>query len=211
MSVAAITVPPMSGTVITGEYDGGMVRWEPDSRGRLEQAALALYGERGFENTTVAEIAARAGLTERTFFRYFADKREVLFSGAGMLQEVLVSGVVSAADAVSPIDAVIVALEAAGAVLEQRREIAQVRQCIIAANTELQERELIKLATLASALADALGQRGVPGLEAALTAEAGIAVFKVGFERWVDTDNRRSLPELIRDSLDVLKTVTASR
>jgi AcrR family transcriptional regulator len=209
MSVAAITVPPMSGTVITDEYDGGMVRWEPDSRGRLEQAALALYGERGFENTTVAEIAARAGLTERTFFRYFADKREVLFSGAGMLQEVLVSTVVSAPDAASPIDAVIVALEAAGARLEERRESSRVRQSIIAANTELQERELIKLATLAAALADALGRRGVPGLEAALTAEAGIAVFKVGFERWIDERNRRPLPELIRDSLDVLKTVTA--
>jgi AcrR family transcriptional regulator len=200
----------MSGTVITGEYDGRMVRWEPDSRGRLEQAALALYGERGFENTTVAEIAARAGLTERTFFRYFADKREVLFSGAGVLQEVLVSTVVSAPDATAPIDAVIVALEAAGARLEERRESARVRQSIIAANTELQERELIKLATLAAALADALGRRGVPGLEAALTAEAGIAVFKVGFEQWVDESNRRSLPELIRDSLDVLKTVTAS-
>ena len=60
-----------------------MSRWEPDARGRLEKAALALYGERGFENTTVAEIADRAGLTERTFFRYFTDKREVLFAGAG--------------------------------------------------------------------------------------------------------------------------------
>jgi AcrR family transcriptional regulator len=201
----------MSGTVITHEYDGGMVRWEPDSRGRLEQAALALYGERGFENTTVAEIAARAGLTERTFYRYFTDKREVLFSGGGLLQEVLVTTIATAPETASPIDAVIVALEAAGALLEERRDIARVRQSIIAANTELQERELIKLATLAAALADALGRRGVPPLEAALTAEAGIAVFKVGFERWVDKSNRRSLPELIRDSLEVLKTVTASR
>ncbi|HEX3840704.1 MAG TPA: TetR family transcriptional regulator [Acidimicrobiales bacterium] len=188
-----------------------MVRWEPDSRGRLEQAALALYGERGFENTTVAEIAARAGLTERTFYRYFTDKREVLFSGGGLLQEVLVTTIATAPETASPIDAVIVALEAAGALLEERRDIARVRQSIIAANTELQERELIKLATLAAALADALGRRGVPPLEAALTAEAGIAVFKVGFERWVDKSNRRSLPELIRDSLEVLKTVTASR
>ena len=97
MSVTVITLAGMSVTVI--RYDRRMVRWEGDSRGRLEQAALALYGERGFDNTTVAEIAARAGLTERTFFRYFADKREVLFGGAGALQELLVSAVASAPDA----------------------------------------------------------------------------------------------------------------
>src|SRR3981081_1573852 len=99
-----------------------MTRWEPDSRGRLEQAALALYGERGFENTTVAEIAARAGLTERTFFRYFADKREVLFWGAGALQELLVSAVASAPDGIPPIVAIATALETAGALLQERRE-----------------------------------------------------------------------------------------
>ena len=101
-----------------------MTRWKPDSRGRLEQAALALFGERGFEKTTVAEIAARAGLTERTFFRYFADKREVLFSGAGTLQEVLVSAVASAPDSAAPIDAVAAGLEAAGAALQERRAFA---------------------------------------------------------------------------------------
>jgi AcrR family transcriptional regulator len=127
----------MSAAVII-EYDRRMARWEPDSRGRLEQAALALYGERGFENTTVAEIAARAGLTERTFFRYFADKREVLFWGAGALQELLVSAVASAPDSASPIDAVAAALEAAGALLQERREFARQRQSVIAANTELQ-------------------------------------------------------------------------
>ena len=63
-----------------------MGRWEPDARGRLVKAAMELYGERGFEQTTVAEIAERAGLTERTFFRHFADKREVLFAGAGALR-----------------------------------------------------------------------------------------------------------------------------
>src|SRR5580658_7988679 len=114
-----------------------MTRWEPDGRGRLEQAALALYGERGFDNTTVAEIAERAGLTERTFFRYFADKREVLFWGAGALEELLVSVVADAPDAATPIDAVVTALEAAGAMLEERREPARQRQAVIAANAEL--------------------------------------------------------------------------
>ena len=144
----------MSVAVIT--YDHGMSRWEPNARGRLEQAALELYGERGFEQTTVAEIAARAGLTERTFFRHFADKREVLFGGAGALQELLVSTVASAPDSAAPIDAVAAALEAAGAVLQERRDYARQRQAIIAANAELQERELIKLASLAAAIADAL-------------------------------------------------------
>src|ERR1700693_5977609 len=99
-----------------------MGRWKPDGLGRLEEAALALFGERGFENTTVAEIAARAGLTERTFFRYFADKREVLFWGAAALQDLLVSTVIDAPASAAPIDAVARALEAAGAVLQERRE-----------------------------------------------------------------------------------------
>jgi len=189
-------------------YDARM-RWEPNARGRLELAALALYGERGFENTTVAEIAARAGLTERTFFRHFADKREVLFSGADALQELLVSGVAAALDSVAPIDAVGAALEAAGALLQQRREYAQQRQAIIAANQELRERELIKLASLALAIAETLRQRGVGDPAAGLTAEAGIAAFRVAFERWVPEANQRDLPELIRDSLCQLKAVTA--
>ena len=192
-------------------YDSQMTRWQPNGRGRLEQAALALYGERGFENTTVAEIAARAGLTERTFFRHYADKREVLFSGADALQELLVSNVAGAPGSIAPIDAVGAALEAAGALLQQRREYARQRQAIIAANTELQERELIKLASLASATADTLRRRGVSDPAASLTAEAGIAVFKIAFERWVQETNQRDLPELIRDSLDELKAVTAGK
>ena len=188
-----------------------MARWEPDSRGRLEQAALALYGERGFENTTVAEIAARAGLTERTFFRHFADKREVLFWGAGTLQELLVSAVASAPESAAPIEAVAAALEAAGALLQERRESARQRQTVIAANAELRERELIKLASLASALADTLRQRGVGDTAASLTAEAGIAVFKIAFERWVNESNQRDLSQLIRESLDELKALTAGK
>jgi AcrR family transcriptional regulator len=190
---------------------GGMSRWEPNARGRLEQAALELYIERGFEQTTVAEIAKRAGLTERTFFRHYADKREVLFPGAGSLQELLVSTLASAPDSTAPIDAIAAALEAAGALLQERRESARQRQTVIAANAELQERELIKLASLASALADALRRRGVTDLAASLTAEAGIAVFKIAFERWISETNQRDLPQLIRESLDELKAVTAGR
>src|SRR6266516_637934 len=199
----------MSAAVVT--YDRGMGRWEPDARGRLEQAALALYGERGFEQTTVAEIARRAGLTERTFFRHFADKREVLFAGAGTLQEFLVSAVADAPDSAASIDAVAAALGAAGALLQERREYARQRQAVIAANAELRERELIKLASLASALAGALRRRGISDPAASLGAEAGIAVFKVAFERWINETSQRDLPQLIRESLDELKAVTAGK
>lgn len=209
MSRGVISVAAMSLGAIG--YDRRMVRWQPGSRERLEQAALALYGERGFENTTVAEIAARAGLTKRTFFRYFADKREVLFWGAGTLQDLLVSTVADAPDSIAPIDSVAAALQAAGAQLQERRESARRRQIVIAANAELQERELIKLASLSAALADTLRLRGVSEPAASLTAEAGIAVFKIAFALWIDEANQREFGQLIRESLEELKAVTAGR
>ena len=186
-----------------------MGRWEPDARGRLERAALALYGERGFEQSTVAEIAGRAGLTERTFFRYFADKREVLFWGAGALQETLVSIVADAPDSAAPLDAVAKALEAAGAALQERRESARQRQSVIDANEELRERELIKLRSLASALGGALRRRGVREPAASLAAEAGIAVFKIAFDLWINDARQRELPLIIRECFGELKAVTA--
>ena len=185
-----------------------MGRWEPNARGRLEQAALELYGEHGFEQTTVAEIAKRAGLTERTFFRHFADKREVLFAGSSSLRDILVNAVSEAPTSTTPIDAIIGALEAAGTLMQERRDHSQQRQAVINANPELQERELVKLATLASAIAEALTQRGVPALTASVTAEAGIAVFKVAFEAWISGPGEKSLPEHIRMSFAELKTVT---
>jgi AcrR family transcriptional regulator len=186
-----------------------MSRWEPNARGRLAQAALKLYGERGFEQTTAAEIAARAGLTERTFFRHFADKREVLFWGAAELQDRLVNAVVSAPEPAAPIDAIAAALAAAAELFQGRREGSRQRQAIITANAELRERELIKLATLAAALAGALRSRGTGEPAASLAAEAGIGVFKVAFERWVGDSAPDDLALIMRESLDQLKTVTA--
>ncbi len=196
----------MTATDIT--YYWAMVRWKPDSRGRLQQAALALYGERGFENTTVAEIAERAGLTERTFFRHFADKREVLFAGGEVLQDAVVSAVADAPDSLAPIDAVAAGLEAAGDQLPERPEMSRQRQAIIAANPDLQERELIKLASLSTALADALRERGLSEPDANLSAEIGIAVFKIAFERWIDEANDRDFSQLVRECLDELQTLT---
>jgi AcrR family transcriptional regulator len=186
-----------------------MSRWEPNARGRLEQAAMELYVERGFEQTTVAEIAKRAGLTERTFFRHFADKREVLFWGAGELQELLVRTLASAPESAASIGAVAAAIEAVDAVFSERREFSRQRQRVIAANVELQERELIKLATLSAALADVLRRRGVADPAAELAAEAGIAVFKITFQRWVDPANHQDFGSLVRESLAELKAVTA--
>jgi AcrR family transcriptional regulator len=176
----------------------------------LTKAAFELYGERGFEQTTVAEIAERAGLTERTFFRHFADKREVLFAGAGALNELLVSTVAEAPDRLTPIEAAAAGVEAAGALLQEGRAFSKQRQAIIAASPELQERELIKLAALATALADALRARGVKDPVASLAAEAAITAFKVAFGRWVSEDDQPDLPRLIRESLDELRAVTAS-
>jgi AcrR family transcriptional regulator len=185
-----------------------MSRWEPNGRGRLEQAAMELYAERGFETTTVADIAERAGLTERSFFRHFADKREVLFSGAPMLREFLVRQVDEAPESLSPIEAIVAALDAtATTIFKDRREFARARQAIIAANPELQERELIKLATLASALADALRRRGVTDPAASLAAEAGMAIFKVAFERWTTGPRKRTLADAIQESLNELQSV----
>jgi AcrR family transcriptional regulator len=188
-----------------------MTRWEPDASGRLQQAALELYRERGYDQTTVTEIAKRAGLTERTFFRYFADKREVLFHGAGLLQERLVKGIKDAPDGLAPLDVVGTALDAAAEPFEEAGDFVRARQAIISANPELRERELIKLATLSAALADALRERGVPDPVASLAAEAGIAVFKVAFQRWTGPAGGSgvSLAETIRQSLADLKAATA--
>jgi AcrR family transcriptional regulator len=187
-----------------------MTRWEPDSRGRLEQAAFALYGERGFEDTTVAEIAERAGLTERTFFRHFADKRDVLFGGAAALQDLFVDTVRDAPPNASPIEATRLALDAAGALFQHRRDRARQRHAIITASAELRERELIKLATLSSAVAAALRERGVLEPTASLTGEVAITIFKVGFDRWVAPLEQRSLTDLMHDLFDELRAVTAA-
>ena len=187
-----------------------MGRWQPDSRGRLQEAALALYSERGFDQTTAAQIAARAGLTERTFFRHFADKREVLFGGSAILQERIVAGVAGAPAADGPLDAVSQGLDAAATMLgDSRRDLSHQRQAVIAANPELHERELAKLADYAAAVAAALRQRGVSEPQATLAAEAGMTVLRVAVERWASKDDGRDLATIMRDSVADLRAVTA--
>ena len=172
------------------------------------EAALELFAERGFQPTTAAEIAERAGLTKRTFFRYFTDKREVLFAGGEQFQAVFLNSLATVPADAAPLDAIAVSLEAAGAELQERLEFARRRAAVIAANPELQERELVKLATIAQALAGALRERGVPEPAASLSAETGIAVFRIAFERWVADPGTPGLPELIRESLGELRALT---
>jgi AcrR family transcriptional regulator len=197
-----------------------MARWEPNGRGRLVQAALELFVERGFEQATVADIARRAGLTERTFFRHFADKREVLFWGQGELRDLIVETVAAAPGSAAPIDVVAAAYEAAGGMLQEHRDFSRQRQAVIAATPELQERELIKLSSLAAAVAGALRERGVPDQAASLAAEAGTTVFRIAFERWVsapgepggpDENGEPDLARFIRESLDELRVVTGGK
>jgi AcrR family transcriptional regulator len=205
MSATVIRLALMSVTVIT--YAVIMVRWEPDARGRLGKAAFELFLERGFEQVTVAEIAERAGLTERTFFRYFADKREVLFAGSQAFQDLFVASVENAPESAVPIDAIGAALYTqAGQFMEHEAAVRR-RQAIIAAHPELRERELIKLATVAAAVADTLRRRGVGEPSASLTAEAGMAVFKIAFERWIADPAGPDLDQVIRESLAELKVV----
>lgn len=177
-----------------------MVRWQPDAQGRLTRAALELYAERGFERTTVADIATRAGVTERTFFRHFRDKREVLFDGSATLQERVVGGVLAAPGHVGALEAMRVGLEAAAPIFDGRHEFARRRGAVVAAHPSLTERELLKLATLTDAAAQALRQRGEDRMGARLAAEAGIGAFRVAFERWLDGPADGSLAQCLRDA-----------
>jgi AcrR family transcriptional regulator len=189
---------------------GYMGRWQPDSRGRLQEAALALYSERGFDQTTAAQIADRAGVTERTFFRHFADKREVLFGGSAVLKERIVAGVTEAPTADGPLDAVSHGLDAAATMLgEHRRDLTLQRQAVIAANPELRERELAKLADYSAAIAAALHQRGVSEPQATLAAETGMTVLRVAMERWASGEDGRDLAAIMRDSVGELRAVLA--
>lgn len=187
-----------------------MGRWQPGARGRLMRSALELYAERGFEQTTALEIAERAGVTERTFFRYFADKREVLFDGSSDLQAHVVAAIGAAPPTQLPMATAAAALEVAASLLDGNRDYARRRAGVIAQNPGLQERELLKLSTLASAMAEALRERGVPDPAAGLAAETGVTIFKTGFESWIRGETSSDLVQCLRDALDQLRQLTAS-
>src|SRR5262249_2847821 len=157
-----------------------------------------LFAELGYEQTSVAAIAERAGLTARTFFRYFSDKKEVLFHGSDHLQNLMVQAIADAPAKASPLEAIAAALaKAAGYFDEGRRTLARQRHAVITANADLFERELIKLSTLSAAVAQALRSRGMDDTGAHLVAECGIAIFHVAFRRWVARGEKRNFHELV--------------
>ena len=187
----------------------GVGRWEPNASGRLREAALDLYTERGYEQTTVGDIAERAGLTARTFFRYFADKREVLFARGDELQNAVRSAAIDAPAASPPMTVVATVLDVIAELVGRDRDHSRRRQAVIDATPELQERELIKLARLAIVLRDGLRERGVSDPEAGLAAETGIAIFRVAFERWIHDPDERELADVMREATARLESLVA--
>ena len=154
------------------------------ARLRLQQAAVELFGERGYDQTTAAEIAARAGVTERTFFRHFADKREALFDGQSKLREALTKVIAEAPAKLEPLEILDLAFRAIVPLLEANRPFALPRQHVIASSPALQERELAKEAALAESVALALRQRGVEERLASLVARTGMATLRYAIENW---------------------------
>jgi AcrR family transcriptional regulator len=187
-----------------------MARWQPDAAQRLALAALELFAERGYENTTVTDIAQRAGLTKSTFFRHFQDKREVLFGDGTMTA--LVAGAIAAAPATAtPLEAVAQALDAVGrqAFTPARREFSARRRAVIAANPELQEREALKGLALTASMTAALNQRGVADLTARVAAELGALAWKIAYERWGDPATGGDFSEVARRALGELLAASA--
>ena len=170
---------------------------------------MDLFHEHGYDRVTVEEIAARAGLTERTFFRYFTDKREVLFAGSEVLTQIILDAVRAAPPEIAPLDAAVAALEATGTMFEERRSLARKRSALILAHPELQERELIKLATLASSIADGMHTRAVPRPTARLIGETAMAIFRSAFERWVaDTKAKHDFAQHVRATYADLRALS---
>ncbi len=185
-----------------------MGRWEPDAQGRMISAAMELFSERGFEATTAGDIAERAGVTERTFFRYFADKREVLFDGAATMEHTVYDATLAAPTDSSALDAALTGVVAAGGLLEDIRDHAVRRSRIVADNPSLQERELLKLAAMTQVTAQALRERGVDEPAATLAAHSAVTVFHVAFVRWVATDDSSTFAAHVADSAEALRALS---
>lgn len=187
-----------------------MARWQPDASERLVVAALDLFEERGYEHTTVIEIAERAGLTKSTFFRHFPDKREVLFGGNTMAG-LLAGGIAAAPAGTTPLEAVAHALDAAGreAFTPDHRAFSARRRLVIAANPELREREALKGLGLTASMADALRRLGVPALPACVAAELGALALKIAYERWSETPHGDDFAAIARQALSDVRAAGA--
>jgi AcrR family transcriptional regulator len=194
-------------------YNGRMARWQPGATQRLVAAAVDLFTEQGYDATTVAQIAERAGVTKSTFFRHFSDKRELLVAGQETLSRLLADGITEAPADASPLEAVAAGLErAAGAMGPANRELGPRLKAAVAASTELQERDALKNVGLAAAMTAALAARGVPDPTAHLAGELGVLAFKRGYTQWSegDRDDARGLAHHALAALDDLRTAAAT-
>jgi AcrR family transcriptional regulator len=188
-----------------------MVRWQPGAGERLQKSALRLFTEQGFERTTVAEIAADAGVTERTFFRYFADKREVLFAQPDVFESMFTDAVRDAPDGTTVPELVTRALDGVDAFFpDERRAHGRARTAIIRSEPSLLERELLKMSHLTEAVAATMETRGVPAPIAALAAQTATSVFHVAFTQWLTEGETRTLAEIEHEVLAELRAVTAA-
>jgi len=173
------------------------------------RAALELFAEQGYDNTTVVEIAERAGLTKSSFFRYFPDKREVLAAGQDTLCRLIEGGIATAPASATPLETVVAALDAAAeAFTPERRDLGEKMHAAIAASSELQERDALKRLGLAAAMAGALEKRGVEDTTASLAAELGVLALKRAQTYWSQSTNRKTFRELAHQSLDELRAAS---
>jgi AcrR family transcriptional regulator len=190
-----------------------MSRWEPGARERLVVAAVDLFTEQGYDATTVAQIAERAGVTKSTFFRHFPDKRELLVAGQETLSRLLAEGIAEAPADASPLEAVAAGLERASTAMGSvNRELGARLKAAVAASAELQERDALKSVSLAAAMTTALMARGVPGPAAAIAGELGVLAFKRGYAEWSegDRDADDGLARYTLAALDELRAASAS-
>jgi len=187
-----------------------MSRWEPNARERLERAAVELFIDQGFAETTVPQITARAGLTTRTFFRHFADKRAVLFAGDEELPALVARLVADAPASLSPMMLIAYALETVAATkFEGQLAYLRTRRAVIQADEGLRERELRKLSALSDAISQGFRDRGLDDLASILAAQLTVTVFSVTISRWLDQDGEQALSALVHDTLRALRSVTA--
>jgi AcrR family transcriptional regulator len=190
-----------------------MARWEPGARERLVLAAVDLFSEQGYDATTVAQIAERAGVTKSTFFRHFPDKRDVLVAGQETLSRLLTEGIAEAPEGATPLQALAAGLERmAGSMGPLNHELAPRLTAAVAASTELRERDALKIVSLAAAVTAALVARGVPESTAAVASELGVLAFKRGFAAWSEGDQGSGddLVRLTLAALDELRAASAS-
>ncbi|MTD13626.1 TetR family transcriptional regulator [Nakamurella sp. YIM 132087] len=190
-----------------------MARWEPGARERLVLAAVDLFTEQGYDATTVAEIAERAGVTKSTFFRHFPDKREVLVAGQEALSRLLSEGIADAPEDATPLEAVAAGLDRVSSEMTSfNRDLGPRIKAAVAANTELQERDRTKSVGMSAAMTEALLRRGIADPTAHLAAELGMIAFRQGWARWTETDRAADVPlaTYTRAALDDLRAASAA-